>query len=127
MLTNVAAKVIQTSCTCPICDEEPESLIHALISCDFALSVWSLWQDCPIDLLLMVKNFNDLVLQFCSFLSALNLELFFAISWSIWYNRNKLLHGENGLPPLQILDLAKSMVEDYKEAFSLDSPLLPSS
>ena len=127
MLTNVAAKVIQTSCTCPICDEEPESLIHALISCDFALSVWSLWQDCPIDLLLMVKNFNDLVLQFCSFLSALNLELFFAISWSVWYNRNKLLHGENGLPPLQILDLAKSMVEDYKEAFSLDSPLLPSS
>ena len=75
----------------------------------------------------MVKNFNDLVLQFCSFLSALNLELFFAISWSVWYNRNKLLHGENGLLPLQILDLAKSMVEDYKEAFSLDSPPLPSS
>nr|POF18797.1 hypothetical protein CFP56_51645 [Quercus suber] len=75
----------------------------------------------------MAKKFNDLVLQICSSLSALNLELFFAISWSVWYNRNKLLHGENGLPPLQILDLAKSIVEDYGEAFLLDSTPLPSS
>ena len=80
VLTNLVTKGIQTSCTYPICDEELESLVHALISCDFALSVWSLWQDCPIDLLLKAKNLNDLVLQFCSSSSALNLELFFAIS-----------------------------------------------
>ena len=42
VLTNLAAKGIQTSYVCSIYDEEPESLIHALISCDFALSVWSL-------------------------------------------------------------------------------------
>lgn len=84
-------------------------------------------QDYPIILLLMAKNYNDLVLQICSSQSGFNLELFFAISWSVWYNRNKLFHDENGLPPLQILDLAKSMVENYKEALSLDSPLLPSS
>ena len=39
VLTNVAAKGIQTSYTCPICDEEPESLVHALISCDCSLGV----------------------------------------------------------------------------------------
>ena len=44
----------------------------------------------------------------------------------MWYNRNKLLHGENGLPPQQILEMAKSIVEDYREAFSLVSPSLPS-
>ena len=44
----------------------------------------------------------------------------------MWYNRNKLLHGEIGLPPLQILEMAKSRVEDYREAFSLVSPSLPS-
>ena len=126
MLTNVAAKGIQTSCTYPVCDEEPESLVHALISCDFALSMWSFCQDCPIDLLLKTKNFNDLVFQLCSSSSTLNLELFFAISWSVWYNRNKLLHGENGLQSLQILELAKSMVEDYREAFLLDIPPLSS-
>ena len=126
MLTNVAVKGIQTSYTCPICDEEPKSHVHALISCDFAFSVWSLWQDCPIDMLLKTKNFNDLVFQLCSSSSALNLELFFAISWSVWYNKNKLLHGENGLRSLQILELAKSMVEDYREAFLLDTPPLSS-
>ena len=124
VLTNLVTKGIQTSCTYPICDEELESLVHALISCDFALSVWSLWQDYPIDLLLKTKNFNDLVLQLCSSSFALNLKLFFAISWSVWYNRNKLLHGENALWPLQILELSKSMVEDYREAFSLDTPPL---
>ena len=122
----MATKGIQTSYTCLICDEEPESLVHALISCDFALSVWSLWQDCPIDLLLKTKNFNDLVFQLCSSSSALNLELFFAISWLVWYNRNKLVHGENGLQSLQILELAKGMVEDYREAFLLDTPPLSS-
>ena len=44
----------------------------------------------------------------------------------MWYNRNKLLHGEIGLPPLQILEMAKSIVEDYREAFSLVSPSLSS-
>ena len=39
VLTNLAAKGIQTSYVCSIYDEVPESLIHALISCDFALSV----------------------------------------------------------------------------------------
>ena len=126
LLTNMVAKGIQTPYTCPICDEEPESLIHGLISCEFALSVWSLWHDCPMDQLLKAKTFNDLVLHFCSSTSALFLELFFAISWSVWYNRNKLLHGETGLPPLQILEMAKSIVEDYREAFSLVSPSLPS-
>ncbi|XP_030957688.1 uncharacterized protein LOC115979768 [Quercus lobata] len=122
VLTNVAAKGIQTSCICPICDEEPESLIHALISCDSSLWVWSLWQDCPIELLLNAEDFNDLVLQICSSPTALHLEFFFAISWSVWYNRNKLIHDENGPPPLQILEMAKNLVEDFKEASSWDFP-----
>lgn len=34
-------KGIQSGVDYPICREEPESLLHALISCDCALSVWS--------------------------------------------------------------------------------------
>ena len=122
VLTNVAAKGIQTSCIFPICEEEPKSHIHALISYDSALLVWSLWHDCPINLLLNAKDFNDLVLQICSSPAALHLEFFFAISWSVWYNRNKIIHDENGLLPLQILEMAKNLVEDFKEASSWDLP-----
>ncbi|XP_075665301.1 uncharacterized protein LOC142634958 [Castanea sativa] len=116
----MAAKGIQTSCDYPICAEEPESLLHALISCDLALSVWSLWPDCPTDVLLNAKDFNDLVLLISSSPNDKLLDLFFAISWSIWCNRNKLIHGESGLPPLQIWEVAKNLVEDYQEATSLD-------
>ena len=106
----MAAKGIQTCCVCPICDKAPESLLHVLISCDFALSVWSLWHHCPIDLLLKAIDFNDLVLHLCSSRSALCLDFFFAIAWSIWCNRNKLIHDKNSMPPLQVLEIAKNLV-----------------
>ena len=129
VLSNMAAKGIKTSCICPVCDEEPENLSHALISCDFALSVWSLWQDCPIEKLLNVKDFNDLVLHFCFPLLDKHLDFFFAIAWSIWHDRNKIIHDESGLPPNLIWDLAKNMVEEFNVASSWDftlwqSPLL---
>ena len=102
VLSKMAEKGIKTSCICPVCDEEAENLYHALISCDFALSVWSLWQDCPTELFMNVKDFNDLVLHFCSPSLEKHLVFFFAIAWSIWHNRNKIIHDEHGLPPNQI-------------------------
>ena len=33
---------IKSDFDCPVCGEEPESLIHALVSCDFALCVVAL-------------------------------------------------------------------------------------
>ena len=127
--SKMATKGILTSCICPVCDEETENLSHALISCEFALSVWSLWQDCPIEMLMNVTDFNDLVLHFCSPLLEKHLDFFFAIAWSIWHNRNKIIHDEHGLPPNQIWDLAKSIVGEFNVASSWDfsigqSPLL---
>ena len=120
VLSKLAAKGIQTSCICPICDEEPKSLTHALISCDLALLVWSLWQDCPIEKLLNAKDFNDLVLHFCSPLLDKHLDFFFAIAQSIWHNRNKIIHNESGLPPDLIWDFAKNIVEEFKKASTWD-------
>ena len=65
---------------CPVRGEELESLIHALVSCDFAFSVWSLWQDCPLNFLLNAKDFTGLVHQICSNSGGVPLEYFFAIS-----------------------------------------------
>lgn len=101
VFANMVEKGMQSSYVYHVCGEELESLSHALISCDSALSVRSLWQDCPMKLLLNVKDFTCLVHQICSSSSITYLE-FFAISWSIWYNRNLLIHNERGLPPLQI-------------------------
>ena len=44
----------------------------------------------------------------------------------IWYNRNKLIHEENSLSPLQVLEKAKNIVEDFKKVYSWDFPSFPS-
>ena len=43
-------------------------------------------------------------------------EYFFAISWSIWHNRNQIAHNEVSLSPVQIWDLARNIVEGFHEA-----------
>ena len=111
----MAERGIHLSCDCPVCGEEYESLTHALILCDFALSVWSLWHDCPLHLLMNASDFTDVVLYFCSVPNGEHLEYFFATAWAIWHNRNQLVHNEKGLTPLQVWDLARSVVEDFHE------------
>ena len=71
---------IKSDFDCPVCGEVPESLLHVLVSCDFALLVWSLWQDCPLNFLLNAKDFTGLVHQICSNSDGVSLEYFFAIS-----------------------------------------------
>ena len=66
VFANMVEKGIQFGYDCPVCGEEPESFFHALISCNFALLVWLFWQDCPMHLLLNVRDFMDLVYQICS-------------------------------------------------------------
>ncbi|XP_023886638.1 uncharacterized protein LOC111998774 [Quercus suber] len=109
---------------CPVCGDEPENLIHALISCDFAISVWSLWQDCPLSLLLNATDLTDVVHKLCLSHNAVYLEYFFAISWAIWHNRNLLAHNEKGLSPLQVWNLAESIIDDFHEANSVLCPAM---
>ena len=63
-LANMYLKGLCTNLFCPVCDEGVECLSHYLISCDFALSIWALWQDCPLGLLLGSHEFKDLVFHF---------------------------------------------------------------
>ena len=111
----MAERGIHLSCDCPVCGEESESLTHALILCDFALSVWSFWQDCPLNLLVNATDFIDVVLKFCSSPNIAHLEYFFATAWAIWHNWNLLVHNEKGLTPLQVWDLVRSVLEDFHE------------
>ena len=58
MFENMKTKGMHTAC-----GKEPESLTHALFSCDSALFVSSLWQDYPIRSLLEAKDYTELVHQ----------------------------------------------------------------
>lgn len=55
--------------------------------------------------------------------SSQGLQLFFASSWAIWYNRNQVVHNETCLHPSQVWDIAKNTVDDFKRAIVNDVPL----
>ena len=77
MYVKMVERGIKFDFDCPVYGEEPESLMHALVSCDFALSVWSLWQDCPLNFLFNAYDFTGLVHQVCSNSDGVSLEYFF--------------------------------------------------
>nr|POF20472.1 hypothetical protein CFP56_63889 [Quercus suber] len=45
-----------------------------------------------------------------------DLELFFAVAWSIWWNRNQAIHEDSGSPPIQAWELAGGVLAEFKAA-----------
>ena len=79
-LVNMHLRGLCANTFCPVCDEEVECLNHCLITCDYALSVWALWQDCPLGLLLETRDFKVLAHHFLVNSPPRHLLFLFAIS-----------------------------------------------
>ena len=125
-LVNMHLRGLNANIFCPVCDEGIECLNHCLITCDFALSVWALWQDYPLGLLLETRDFKDLALHFLAKSPPRHLLFFFAISWAIWHNRNLRVHDEDCLSPLQTWEMAQRLIDDYHGAIKMDFPPMQS-
>lgn len=125
-LVNMHWRGLCSNTNCPIYDEEIESLTHSLITYDFALSVWALWQDCPLSLLLETRDFKELAFHFLVNTPQQHLLVFFATSWGIWHNRNLRFHDEGCLSPLQTWELAHRLIDDFHSAIKMDFPPKPS-
>ena len=89
---------------CPVGSSEVESLDHALLHCAFSTSVWCLWSNNPLHTHGINKSFLDSTIFILSpsYATLQDLELFFAIAWAIWLNRNKIVHKDSSLLPLQV-------------------------
>lgn len=121
-LDNMQMRGLCTNYTCLVYEEEAKCLKHNFITRDFALSVWALWQVCPLSLLLETRDFKDLAFYFHMNSPSQHLEFFFAISWPIWHNRNLQFHNEGNLSPLQTWELSKRLVDDLHDAITMDFP-----
>ena len=103
-----------------------ETIAHALFHCDHAKLTWAHWHNCPIDLSHCTREPVDFALAIAEKDSSFALELFFAVAWSIWWNRNQALHKDSGVPPSQIWDMANRILSEYKEACSFSNlPQVP--
>ena len=104
---------ISQSMVCPVCGNDAESVDHILLRCDFSSLVWDLWLENPLRSQSFNNSFLDLALTILSHSSLQDLEIFFATAWALWSNRNKIVHMDGGLSPLQVWQMARNVVEDF--------------
>ena len=78
--------------SCPLCEKGLESTKHALVRCSKAWEVWWSWQTCPLNLGEGNLDIIDLALRILEKGTDLDMEIFFVTAWSIWYNRNQVVH-----------------------------------
>ena len=113
---NLAKRGLNIEAKCPLCEKAFESTSHALIQCDKLGDVWWNWQTCPMNLLGRNINLVDLALEILDAGTPQDLETFFATAWSVWHNRNKVVHESDGSSPSQIWNIARRTHEDYRDA-----------
>lgn len=101
---------------CPLCRKEPESTIHALFFCEKILEVWWYWQTCPISLLAEKHDLIDIAMHILEVGTSHDLEVLFTTAWSVWYNRNQVVHESNGILYSQIWGYAQRLLCNYKGA-----------
>ncbi|XP_075674938.1 uncharacterized protein LOC142644146 [Castanea sativa] len=120
MRLNLAKRRLNIEAKCPLCEKAPESTSHALIYCNKLGDVRWNWHSCPINLLAGNISFVDLALEILDVGTPQDLEPLFATAWSIWYNRNQVIHESGAMSYSQIWNFALRAQEDYKgaEAYS---------
>lgn len=82
---------------CNVCKEHVETEIHTFQDCPFARLVWAL-SGLPVTV--YSQHFTDVWLWISNLKQVLTkdqMALFVCICWCLWYNRNKLVHGELGM------------------------------
>ncbi|KAK9986499.1 hypothetical protein SO802_031450 [Lithocarpus litseifolius] len=122
-MQNLSHKGIHCSGFCPLRDKAIKTTAHALLHCDHAKMTWAFWHNCPIDFSSPNCDLVDIALDIIAKGSPNDLELFFAVAWSIWWNRNQAIHENSGSPPLQAWDMASKIMAEFKAACSY--PILP--
>ena len=105
-MENLSHRGIACSRFCPIYDKAIETTRHALFHCDHAKLTWALWSDCPIDLSRPICDPVDIVLDIIKRGTMHDMGIFFATTWSIWWNSNQVVHEDSGSPPSRSWELA---------------------
>lgn len=123
-METIKCKGISQSKDSPICGSEAKSIDHALLNCDFSSLVWSLWPENPLRTQGIKKSFLDSAILILSHSTLQDLEVYFAIAWATWSNRNKIVHNDCGLSPLQVWQTAKNAVDNFASSANWDfSPI----
>ena len=73
---------------CPRYGREVESIFHSIIKCEVAKRVWDFWEAQFVENGQELYDLSEVAFQILDKGTARDLEVFFGVAWSIWYNRN---------------------------------------
>ena len=116
---NLRRRGVNIETKCPLCEREIESTSHALLYCTKLWDVWWSWNTCPIQLLAENKDFVDVAMLIMNAGTPQDLEILFATAWSIWYNRNRVVHESQCETPAQVWGYGQRIHGDYKGAMTV--------
>ena len=113
---NLCKRGVKIGPLCPICDQEMESITHALFQCDLALQVWNRWEGFPMNMRGNQLDVSDIALKIVNEGTVQDLEIFLVTAWTIWYCRNKNVFENVSFSDEQIWCSANTMRWEFEEA-----------
>lgn len=93
---------------CPVCSCDEESILHIFRDCHFARVTWAI---SPI-----ANSMLDWFWEVKTRTTFEDFELFLCTCWSIWRNRNLVVHENKRKDPDQSIDFVAKFVRSYKDA-----------
>ncbi|XP_042950258.1 uncharacterized protein LOC122282367 [Carya illinoinensis] len=101
---------------CPVCNQEPESVMHALWSCTLVQDVWGLSLRKLQKRLVMESSFKELWVHLLSVLEDDELDAFAATIFQIWKRRNNLVFENKFWDPGKLVGAARNAVSEFLSA-----------
>ncbi|KAL0016159.1 hypothetical protein SO802_003228 [Lithocarpus litseifolius] len=115
-MVNLKKRGIGENDFCPCCGREVESIFHSIIKCEVAKRVWDFWGVQFVENGQELYDISEVALQILDKRSVYDLEVFFGVAWSIWYNRNLIVFESTCRLPSQIWGFANRYLHDYRGA-----------
>ena len=114
--TNLFKRGVVSSCSCMVCHEEAETVLHTLWECEYAREVWRNSKVSHVRTLSTPSSWCDVVDQVLSRQSSSEIVIFFTIAWMIWGNRNNKWLQQSGVEASLVETKAALYVEEFLEA-----------
>ena len=113
---NLVRRRITQDSVCELCNQGPESGLHALWECGVARDVWAVNKGRFQKSVCGQTNFSHLFVNLMDRLSREELESFMVQSWLIWNQRNSVLHGGMLQDPSRLIQRAADLLDEFNEA-----------
>lgn len=125
VLSALARRIPTISPLCQLCNQENETVVHALFGCHFARSVW-LASPMGLRSDLLVGDFIQIIKGIREVVGEGEFPKFMSIAWAIWRSRNGAMYGGVAQSLTACREFWKRAIEDshiLSSGFSQVSPL----